>query len=60
LKCFGSVIWPLEARRFFCIAANPTRLAIAVPRSVIVVGSGTAFRPVAVICPLPEVATVAK
>src|SRR4051812_37828364 len=41
-------------RRLLPIAANPARLTMPVARSVIVVGSGTAFRPGAVICPLPE------
>ena len=41
-------------RRFFRAAANPAKPAIAVPRSMIVAGSGTAGRPDAVMSPLPE------
>jgi hypothetical protein len=47
----------LEPRRFFRIAANPDRPAIAIPSSVIVAGSGIAARPGAVICPLPKIVT---
>jgi hypothetical protein len=46
-----------ELRRLFRIAARPARPVL---RSAIVAGSGTAVRPGAVICPLPELATVAK
>ncbi len=47
-----------EFRRRFRIADTPARPARPALSSAIVAGSGTAFRPGAVICPLPEVAKV--
>jgi hypothetical protein len=58
----GSVSRVLSSRNqvqcLLRITETPARPAIPIPRSAIVPGSGTAFRPGAVICPVPEPATV--